>query len=333
MKNDKKNQNPEETCFFRQEIDLQNIFYCLCVVLIHLFPQQILQHKPFFLLQRGLFCSIYGFLFLSGFKCFYRRKKWREQFSSRFKKIVLPYAAAVPFYCIAAGETPSFKLFLTRLLTGDSDVHFYFVIVILQFYLLTPLFYLLLDKCRKKNVLLLSGVLTLLTVLLLCQSRFYNRIFTRYLFCYIIGCYAGKEYHKFAESLQKNNTKTAVLYFLLLILELWTSVQFSFGAFPLILKQAVTAFYMPFSILFFYRCSLSIVSKHPVMKHKIFQIINKNTYFIYLWHILAIHLADKFSVAAGTPLFLTRGAVTISALAAVIALKEKAIALNAKLRY
>lgn len=319
-----KNQLLTEADTHRQEIDLLNIFFCFCVVLIHLFSQELLRHKIIFLLQRVLFCSIYGFIFLSGFKNFYsyELKNCKKYFSSRFKKIVLPYLQAVLVYCVITGEPSGIQQFLSHLFTGSFAAHFYFVIVILQFYFLTPLFQFLSVKYSKKTVLILSLAINLLTVLLLHKWNFYTRIFSRYLFCYSIGYYAGKEYSKFTDFLEKNKKKIIVLYLIFLSLELWTSLQMAFYTFPTIIQQFTTTLYMPFSVLFLYWLSLSLTAKYSIMDCKLLKIINKNTYFIYLWHILIINLTEKYSAAAGILNFLTKGFIVGLLLTAMIAIKQ-----------
>lgn len=306
-----------------------NLFYCFCVVLIHLFPQELLRHKMVFLLQRGLFCSVYGFIFLSGFKNFYSynlyaQKDYKKYFSSRFKKIVLPYFWAVLVYCVvSAEELPSIKSILSQFLTGNGAVHFYYVIVILQFYLLTPFFQLISSQYSEKRVLILALVINLLTVFLLYRWDFYNRIFSRYLFCYSIGYYAGKEYPKFTDFLEKNKKKIMILYLIFLSLEFWTSLQLSFHTFPLIIQQLTTTLYMPFAILLLYRISLTITAKYSVMSGKLLNLINRNTYCIYLWHVLILNLTEKYFPATGISKFFIDGISVVLVFAVIIAIKQR----------
>ena len=188
-----------------------NLLFCLTVVFIHV------SSEPVTALDRHSFAYyavmipwrlssyvVQGFLFLSGVKlCFDGKDKlersafWRR----RIQSVVIPYLLwNLLYYCyfVHNGYFP-FRLsdLAGYTLRGDLVSPFYFVVVIVQFYLLAPLFVRLTAKCRPAPLLAASfvlmlalwkGTVPLLRTLGICGSFAYmDRVFVTYLFYFVLG--------------------------------------------------------------------------------------------------------------------------------------------------
>lgn len=275
-----------------QEIQVQNVLYCIFVIIIHLFTSEILKFKSFFLMQRILFVAIFGFIFLSGLKQFLHidDKSIIQYYKVRFHKIILPYLiAAIVYlvvYCILGYYKTDIILMLTLICTGKITAHFYFVIVMIQLYLLTPIIKCIIQKYNKAPIIALSYVITVITVVLFYQYDIYNRIFTRYLFYYVMGCYAGKYYNEFINLLKKYKKLICIAFIIALLLELSATYKSS------LIQQLVTTIYMPIATIFIYSISLRITHKISISKNHFINILDQNSYSIYLYHLLAVLASD-----------------------------------------
>lgn len=96
---------------------------------------------------------------------------------------------------------PSFNSFLSYLVIGNLSSHFYYIVIVMQFYLLMPLWrrivksvpwYIALPISIMVSFLMLniSSVFRLADV----EFKYGDRVFLTYLFFWICGLYAGKNY-------------------------------------------------------------------------------------------------------------------------------------------
>ncbi|MDR2649065.1 MAG: acyltransferase [Clostridiales bacterium] len=149
-----------------------------------------------------------GFVFLSGLKLFlndrdafnYPRFIWR-----RFLKIYLPYVLWTAGYCLYFWQRgiygPIWPDFGKYLLLGNIVSPFYFIVVIMQFYLLTPMW-----RPAVKKLPPAAGIGLAIAVTLIMKRLpipYNDRLFTTYLFYWIMGCYAGRRYEGFKTLLSK----------------------------------------------------------------------------------------------------------------------------------
>ena len=134
----------------KKEITLLSTLFCFLVITIHLLSDAITR------LDRGSWqfimayipwvtasCAVYGFIFISALKLSMAEYQGYPRFiSRRLRKIVVPYIIAVTifwiYFAISSdyGITPD-QIFRYYFL-GKIYSHFYFVIIITQFYLLFP---------------------------------------------------------------------------------------------------------------------------------------------------------------------------------------------------
>ena len=175
---------------------------------------------------------VQGFFFLSGVKLVLGAKEpfdTKGFYLRRVKTVVLPYVGWVlVYYCwfVYHGYFPFSWVDLGKhLILGNLVSPFYFVVTIVQFYLLAPVFLKVVKKLSPAA--LLGGSLAImvfcwkklpwmLEVAGLCEGFRYNdRVFTTYLFYFVLGCVAGRHYESFCAWLKKRRV-TLILVFLVL---------------------------------------------------------------------------------------------------------------------
>lgn len=211
----------------RTELSCLNLLLCLLVIFIHASSEpvgRLLRHSwQYFTVMvpwRLAAFVVQGFFFLSGVKlclgakepfdtlAFYRR---------RCRTVVLPYLAAVVlYYCwfVHIGYFPFSFADLTRYaVVGNLVSPFYFVVTIVQFYLLAPLFLRAAKSVSPPVGLVLSlAVMLLFRFWLLGDFPYADRVFTTYLFYFTAGCIAGEHYDDFCALLRQWKLPLCILW-------------------------------------------------------------------------------------------------------------------------
>ncbi|MDD6214568.1 MAG: acyltransferase [Firmicutes bacterium] len=299
----------------KSEISFLNTLFCLLVIFIHVASEPVsklsrdsFSYAAVFFFWRISAFVVQGFIFLSGLKMFLsvrtKRTDYVKYCAARFKKIVEPY---VFFVCVFYGyflhKGGYFDFSLAELgkyiLNGTLAAHFYFVIVIVQFYLLKPLWEKMTGNVRPIYAILLSLAVNVLCVRFLPQLIFvisgkefaYNdRIFSTYLIYWTMGCYAGMNYNYFTERIKKYNLKICALFALAAAAEAVVSyLQFTQRiSFKYI--DELHMLYCCMAIIFCYAIALKFGVK--LMNSRILKEINGASYYIYLLHPLLIFIAN-----------------------------------------
>lgn len=160
----------------RAEISLCNILFCLLVVWIHVSSAPVSTLEPaswqyaivYFPWKLAAFV-VQGFLFLSAVKLFLRPQEafsYRRFWRSRLCRIVLPYLVWVCIYYVyfvARGYFP-FRVgdLLRYMVVGDLSAHFYFIVILVQFYLLMPLWRVMVRQVDGTVAMLLALLISLM---------------------------------------------------------------------------------------------------------------------------------------------------------------------------
>ncbi len=150
--------------------------------------------------------AVPAFIFLSALVMFYqyddaRKHNWSSFYFKRFQVIAIPYLLWSIFYYALVihieGKTigESWLSFLTHLLIGSNYAHLYFIIVIVQFYLLFPLLHRLLYLKAVRSRLLAVGIISQLAFYLLNYHYLHlskiGSYSPSYLLYYCLGAYVG----------------------------------------------------------------------------------------------------------------------------------------------
>ena len=201
-----------------EELSVLNVIFCLLVILIHVLSHAVVslektswQYALVIVPQRLAFVSVPGFFYLSGVKLTLPRERplpLRDYYLGRIKNIYLPYllAAAVYylFFVTIGWYTFSPAQFLRETALGTLSAQFYFLVALMQFILLAPLFRRLARRYAPVVLLPLALGITWLSsiyfnaVLQLAVPDaafpYGDRVFTSYLVYYLAGCCAGQHY-------------------------------------------------------------------------------------------------------------------------------------------
>ena len=279
------------------EISYFEIVLCMLVVLIHVLSECLETYRPqslqaavsFYVSRSATFC-VPAFIISSGIKMFNKFKTERLDYTSfiksRITKIYFPYALWITVYYLyfvlyAHYFEFSIKSLLYYILLGHIAAPFYFVVVIMQFYLLMPLWLYVCKKLPAMPTVFACIVITVISDLLLKNIPNYDRLFLKYLCYFIIGGQIGLNYNAFLSRLKKH--KSAIVITALLFTLIY--VTLAYFEYLNIFRSTVTELMkMPFCIF----SSLACLSLMPNRESKIVNTLSQTTYYIYLIHCLIV---------------------------------------------
>jgi len=178
---------------------------------------------------------------------------------------------------------------LRYIFVGDLVGHFYFIIIIVQFYLLAPVWIWLVKRINGALFISFSLILTIIFYQTFIGFVYNDRMFTTYLVYWVAGCYAGLHYEKFKEILLYNRVFITVFFVGSAVL----NIVFK--------TEIIHVMYCMSAILFFSMVSLN------VKEIKFVNNLDKVSYGIYLSHCLVIFIVDEFTAGLSTlPSYLIR---------------------------
>ena len=248
-----------------------------------------------------------GFIFLSGFKMIYtmaEKPDLKRFYLGKITKVYLPYVLWVVLYYglfIVLKFLPEQNhtlAILKHILLGDLVGHLYFVPVIMQFYILMPLWVFLCKKMKPSVAIVLSLLATVAFSLLPSVLKFIkpglifggnDRLFTSYLVYFAMGAYAGANFEKFGEFVRKRFKAITAIFVLLAAVDLVMSYTCYRALAKIYLLDQVHILYSVFAILFVY--GLAGKTK-KFAENKLVKNIDGASYYIYLSHCFFIFLIN-----------------------------------------
>lgn len=279
------------------QITVMNALLCLFVVMIHLTfaPLSELTAKSFphiaiFALNKGLCFCVPAFIFLSGFKLFasYTENPLNVNcfLKRRFKKIVIPYFIAVLIYIIYFGakgwlEDGLFKL----MFLGTVSAHFYYIVVLVQLYLLFPLIFRLFARHSRYMLIICAGI-TLFCIIFL-QFGFWDRFFGTYIFYFVFGMFWAK--YNLYKKLRKSILKISVICMILLFIHIFKLYMLEYGGWKYMAFPIINIIYVVFAIIIMYGVSEEFLKKSSKIV-AISKLLSRYSYSIYLYHCLGIFI-------------------------------------------
>ena len=156
------------------EISFLSVLFCLMVVFIHASAQAVTQLPKYstgyvavFPVWRICGCAVTGFIFLSGLKFSLNHGtsfNYPKFLKRRLSSILLPYLIYSAFYyiygVIDSGEPFVLPDLIIGTLTGDCAGHLYFIVALVQFYLLAPVWRFVCKSLDSKLAVLISCLIT-----------------------------------------------------------------------------------------------------------------------------------------------------------------------------
>ena len=279
------------------QITVMNALLCIFVVMIHLTFEPLLELTPkstphilIFTVNKFLGFCVPTFIFLSGFKLFKSYEKRplavKTFLKRRLKKIVFPYFAAVLVYIFYFGVKGwlSESIF-SYLILGTISAHFYYIVVLIQLYLLFPLIFRLF-KSHSHTVLLVSFFITLFCAAFL-QNGYWDRFCGLYIFYFVFGMFWAKYglYRKF----RKNIFKISIAYAAVLIIHLCRLYLSEFAGWTYRTFPVFNIIYTILAIIVLYALSEDFL-KYSRRVMTASNLLGECSYSIYLYHLLVIDI-------------------------------------------
>lgn len=316
--------------YMKKQINEANILRgiaCLAVIFVHIsaIPVSTLQSdsihmKLFSLLNRSAKFTTPTFIFLSGLTMFYSYKDRTFHYSSFLKKRVL--ATLIPYflwtliyykYFIDQGYYIfSWDFLIENLLLADMSYHLYFILTILQFYLLFGVFLYIFKRFNHNYTLVALLAISIFTVKYV-RFPYVDRFFARYVFFFGLGCYTAIYIDIIREKLLKYKYLVMAAY---ISISCYYGYQFYqyYG-----LKKSVDNFLVELTwfsfcfiaIMFYYLVAYQIAVNENSVVYRGFKKIAKASYYVYLSHPLAIFISEKFLTNMGMLSITRRFVVTM----------------------
>ena len=302
----------------RKELDYMNAFACICVVLIHVLSLGISsaermswQAAVIYFPWRLSAYVVPMFLYTGAVKMAdnMANKKitvgsWGKYFLGRIKKIYIPYIiwTAIYFLCFlrigyVKGEAGEF---LNYLWFGSITSPFYYIIIVMQFYLLMPLWMWLV-----KHIPAYMGILISLLVTV-CMQQFptllgnygiefawTDRIFPTYLIFWVVGLYVGKSYDRAKNTMENTSVLSRTICAVVIVLCAFLAYLSYSGRYCPFNLNDVKIIADLLSIAFLHTLCISLTSANEKIQ-RLLGNISKSSFFVYLCHCLFLTLAMDF---------------------------------------
>lgn len=209
-----------------EELDYLNAVACLLVILIHVLSLGITRATPgtwqafvIYLPWRLSAFVVPAFLFSGAVKMAMQSQSGRDKpylpyMAGRFRKIYIPYVVWMILYYLYFLAIHYVKgtwgEFFKYLLVGNISSQFYYIVIVMQFYLLRPLWSALVRRvpwyiavgCAVPVSFIMQKLGTVLE-LWGFVFPYADRVFPTYMLFWIIGLYAGKHYESLRAGLSR----------------------------------------------------------------------------------------------------------------------------------
>lgn len=292
----------------KQEIIFANVIMCLLVVFIHTSSSAIsflekssIQYLAVMVPWRLSAFVVQGFIFLSALKIFIKKTtttNYKRYYISRIKAIIVPYVIWVFIYYIYFCKHNYFSFSIVHLvknmMLGSLVSPFYFIVIIVQFYALLPLWQWLYNRFNPIPILLVSLLITILCVQFFPKAiniitggynfTYNDRMLTTYILYWSMGAICGINYEKFSEWLIQKNIEIAFLFAFFVCVDIFLTFKVLVLGMFVSSLETIHIFYCVTAILF--TMSIGIHFK----PNFIFMAINSVSYPIYLAHCFVLFL-------------------------------------------
>lgn len=311
------------------EVSVFEFFLCMFVILIHLlsegvnvFPKWSVLSIVFYTVTRLTTFAVPAFIFTSALKLFYKFSERKFSYIpfllDRIRKIYLPYIIMVIIYYVV--YIYAFHIYefnpvslIKYILNGDLSAQFYFIVLIMQFYLLMPV-WILLSKNKNKTfsliVVIISVVCSIAVRMILSGADYTHKIFPSYLVFWVLGMYAGMYYNEFIRFLSRSRLMVYAGWLVFAILHCVTSYMEYGGVINNSLSAAFVIFFCLFSTFGFYQYAYGLTESLESRGKGFFISISGASYNIYLIHCLIITSAQEILTNVGVEDVMIRFIIT-----------------------
>ncbi|AOY74834.1 hypothetical protein BJL90_02000 [Clostridium formicaceticum] len=298
-----------------REANVLRAIACLSVAMVHISAiplttllRDSIHMKLFILLNRSVKFTTPTFIFLSGLTLFYGYKDKRFSYCSFLKKrlstTLIPYMIWTliyyRYYIHEKYYVFSWEFLREKLLLADMTYHLYFILTILQFYLLFWVFLYIFKNFKPGLVLIILCMISLLAVKYV-KFPYADRFFARYVFFFGLGCYAAIDIDAIREKLIRHRYfigaahAVSTCYYAYQFYE-YHVLQKSIDNFVMEITWSVFCFT---AIMFYFVIAYYVGEKEDGFLYKSAKKISKASFYIYLSHPLVIFLSEKMMTEAG----------------------------------
>ncbi len=305
------------------ELSFMNVIFTVMVIFVHIFSESVtgldrgsLQYFIIFAPWKLFQFVVQGFVFLSGVKLFIKDRSCDGIggfYLGRLKRVVLPYVIWVVIYyayfALVGWINTDVGEFFHYLITGDISAQFYFVIIICQMYLITPVISKLLKKTDSFTPVIYSLFISLMLgqympqLVALFEPEYYfaynDRLFTTYLFYFVAGAVVGKNYEKVKKALLSAKISVFVMFGVFAAANLTLSYLTSSGRIYIGWLETLHFAYSVSAVLAFFTAFAWVADKCADTP-KAVKALDSSSYMLYLSHVLVLFIVrrhlDRFGV-------------------------------------
>ena len=303
----------------KDELSCLNILLCLMVIFVHAASATVSAmdknsalYVVLLTLWRMCPCAVQGFIFLAGVKLALSADKpfcYPKYILKRVTRVWLPYALVSVVYFLylsSIGYMMSDVGFLLRgIAFSEIAGHLYFVIAIMQFYLLAPLWRIIARRLERAEVIIAALIVSYFISQLLGYNLadflyifnkdyifpYGDRIFTTYLPYWIAGLAVGRSYEYIKSAASKKLLPLGIIFAVALFFDALLGYYHNSGRANVYWLETAHTFYAVAAIAFLYAVSVRLGPKLlslPGIKY-----IDRASYSIYLWHPFALYVCDQ----------------------------------------
>ncbi len=294
-----------------EEISSFETILCLFVVMIHVLSDSIASYPKgsvlsavSFIFSRFLTFAVPAFIMSSGIKFAHTFSEGSFNYFSflkrRITKIYIPYLIMATIYYLYFVFHRhyfdfSWAVLGRHLSLGTIAAPFYFIVVIMQMYILAPI---TLGFC--KNItpvfgILLAGIITVVSKYLMLDFQYSDRVFLAYFVYWIIGCYLGINFDMNLERIRRKKLPLVISGLLLTLLYSVVAYLEFLDFFHLFSTEIL-------KMIFAAVASVMWLAIMPMYQHEGADILSPATFYIYLIHCLVIfeteHIMENLNIAS-----------------------------------
>jgi surface polysaccharide O-acyltransferase-like enzyme len=307
-----------------RELDYIRIIACYSVILVHITAIGVVGYLPgsthlkiVTMINRSIKYTTPVFLFLSGITSFYSYRvksfNYLDFARKRFPRILVPYffwnLIYYGVYVYLGYYSLNISFFSKNLVLGTMSYHLYFIVILTQLYILSPVFEWLFKKFNHEKVLLVIGIINFISASEL-NFRYSDRIFLKYMFFYVLGIYLTKNHDKFMKFIENRKTIVFSTFGYVVSAGLYTYLYYVKSS----LSIHLWFIYSVFSILFLYFVGLVLTEKAIGIYNQV-KMLSKSSFYIYLMHPLilsgSIYIIDRTQITSLTGKLLLYTAIVI----------------------
>jgi len=279
--------------------------------MIHILSESIEYYQPgtvasviFFSLSRMLTFAVPGFVFSAGIKFAHKYEysafNYLSFIKGRILKIFIPYLFCAiiyylyfTFYC----KYFSFNIgeFVLAVFDGSIAAPFYFIVFMMQIYILSPLILFFYRSFPAKLGIMLALAITLITLYLTKDNPNSNKIFLNYFLYWIIGCYVGIDFRNKREKIKQKKLFFLIPGVVLTILYVIFSYLRFLGTYESFLTDIIKVAYCAF-------VPLTYLSFMPRTVGYFAEEFSAATFYVFLIHCLVIfeiqHIMDVLRISS-----------------------------------